>query len=253
MNTSIIIQARTGATRLPNKMILPFWNNKSLFEVILLRLKSYKNQIILATTEKKNDDILCNIAKNYGINIFRGSEDNVLLRFIGACENFNVDKIIRVCADNPFLDLDSLDVLVSKANYSDNFDYIAYKVDEKPSIITHYGFWAEATRLRTLKQILRITNKKVYLEHLTNYIYTHPDNFLIEYFDVDSYISSHKDIRLTVDTQKDYDLQKKLFSMIVDKYGFYFKLEDVFEILNKNSEMFMQMQEEITLNEKEYK
>lgn len=101
----IIIQARTGSTRLPQKMILPFYESEGIFSLILKRLTSIidKNNIILATSTNENNDVLTDIAKEYGVNYFRGSENDVLQRFIDAANEFNAKKIIRVCADNPFL------------------------------------------------------------------------------------------------------------------------------------------------------
>ena len=72
----IIIQARTGSTRLPQKMILPFYENEGIFSLILKRLTSIinKNDIILATSTNENNDVLTDIAKEYGVNYFRGLE-----------------------------------------------------------------------------------------------------------------------------------------------------------------------------------
>ena len=112
----IIIQARTGSTRLPQKMILPFYENEGIFSLILNRLTSNfkKENIILATSSNPNNDVLAEIARRYGINCFRGSENDVLQRFIDAANQFNATKIIRVCADNPFLDMDFLNFLFCK-------------------------------------------------------------------------------------------------------------------------------------------
>ena len=105
--TKIIIQARTGSTRLPQKMILPFYENEGIFSLLLKKLTITfdKNDIILATSVNENNDVLVEIAERYGIKYFRGSENDVLQRFIDAAKEFNAENIIRVCADNPFLDI----------------------------------------------------------------------------------------------------------------------------------------------------
>lgn len=249
-DTAMIIQARTGSTRLPNKMILPFWQDKSLFEVVILRLKQLHEKMILATTEIDSDDRLCQIAGKYDIDVYRGSEENVLSRFIGAAEKYSIDKIIRICADNPFLDIASLKILIEKAKLTNNFDYITYSVNQKPTILTHYGFWAEATRLETLKRISKLTSAKVHIEHLTNYIYTHPQDFIIEYLKVGEAVTAREDIRLTLDTRTDFDTQKKLFSKVIEKYDWSFNIPDVIDTLDEHPEMIGLMKNEIERNEK---
>jgi spore coat polysaccharide biosynthesis protein SpsF len=104
MKIAIIIQARTGSTRLANKMLKPFYQNQTILQIIIENLKrDIDLPIILATTNNPNDDCLEQVAEENGIFCFRGSEENVLQRFIDAAHQYQVDVIIRVCADNPFL------------------------------------------------------------------------------------------------------------------------------------------------------
>ena len=81
--TIIIIQARVNSKRLKNKMLLSLGDNM-IIEWVLIRLKSLANKykIILATTNDQSDNELIKIARNYKIDYFRGSTDNVLLRFL---------------------------------------------------------------------------------------------------------------------------------------------------------------------------
>ena len=101
-NTKIIIQARTGSTRLPQKMILPFYENEGIFSLLLKKLTSSfdKNDIILATSLNENNDVLVEIAKHHGVNYFRGSENDVLQRFIDAAKEFNAENI-KLLKNNP--------------------------------------------------------------------------------------------------------------------------------------------------------
>ena len=153
MSLGIIIQARTGSTRLPNKMILPFYEGKGILETILMRLKNGKLDvpIVLATTTQPSDDILEEIGKRQNVFVFRGSSENVLDRFINATESHKFSKIIRICADNPFLDIEALKFQINSFEKS-NVDYWCYSLsDQTPSIKTHYGFWTEGVKLETIK------------------------------------------------------------------------------------------------------
>ncbi len=218
MQTGIIIQARTGSTRLPNKMLLPFYDNKGIFEIILKRLKesSISIPIVIATTNKESDDRLVQIAIDYGFDYYRGDEEDVLNRFIKAAELFKFDNIIRLCADNPFIDMDALKYQIN--NFDNSIDYWCYCNSEfKPTIKTSYGFWAEMVTLAALKRITLYTEDFFYKEHVTNYIYTHSDKFKIHFEKIDSNIEKVFDMRLTVDTQNDFELLKEIYETLVSK------------------------------------
>lgn len=217
-NIGIVVQARTGSTRMPNKMITKFYKEMTLIELILYRIKkSFPDlPIILATTTLKRDDILEQYAKNIGVLTFRGSEDNVLDRFICAAENFNINKIIRICADNPLLDLNALRYQIEQFR-KNNVDYWCYSLmDETPTIKTHYGFWGEAVKLETLKFINSSTTEKKYLEHVTNYIYENKNTFKIHYEPIGQEIEKIRDIRLTIDTEDDFNLTRDIFQEIMN-------------------------------------
>lgn len=247
----IIIQARTGSTRLPQKMILPFYEENGIFSLILKRLTSAinKEDIILATSTNVNNDVLEDIAKSYGVNCFRGSENDVLQRFIDAANKFNATKIIRVCADNPFLDVDYLNFLMDNFKKSD-YDYMSFMTSKgTPTIKTHYGFWAEAVTLNALEKVKSMTDENLYHEHVTNFIYANPNDFNIKFFNIPEEIDSHDDIRLTIDTKVDFDIQKEIFNIIY-KNNPSFNASDVLAFLNENQQYMKIMRDEILKNQK---
>lgn len=245
----IIVQARTGSTRLPKKMILPVFEGRSMLELILKRLKDNFDglDLVLATTESKGDDQLAEIASELGIKVFRGSEDNVLDRFVKAAEENQIDTIVRVCADNPFLSTTLLSLLLE--SYSDQ-DYFSFKYQNgKPTILGHMGLFAEITTLDTLKKVADQTSEKLYQEHVTNYIYTHPEMFTVELIDLPDEIKGFDGIRLTVDTSNDFENIIKLYS----KYNNISSLQETKEMLDfvkTNDELITSMQLEIEKNSK---
>ena len=250
-NTNIIIQARTGSTRLPQKMILPFYENEGIFSLLLKKLTSTfdKNDIILATSLNENNDVLVEIAKHHGVNYFRGSENDVLQRFIDAAKEFDAENIIRVCADNPFLDVFYIKMLIEKfENF--NCDYLSYVTsDGTPSIKTHYGFWAEAVKLSALEKVRELTDESLYHEHVTNFIYANREIFDVNFFKIIPEIDRHKDIRLTIDTQVDFDIQKEIYARL-NSYIPNFTSLNVIDFLENNPHYLEIMKNEILKNQK---
>ncbi len=213
----IVIQARLGATRLPNKMLLPFYHEKGVLELLIGKLQKQFTDIplVVATTNSSNDDKIIDLCEKLNIHYYRGSEDNVLQRFIDAGEQFKLTKIIRVCADNPFLSMEFLKTLKDRFSQS-NSDYLSFKTSVGlPVIKTHFGFWAEGVTLNALKQVSKATNNKIYLEHVTNYIYENSHSFQIEFLEVEDYIERAQDIRLTMDTEEDYQLLKEIYKKYI--------------------------------------
>jgi len=216
--TGIIIQARMGSTRLEEKMLRPFFNGKGIFETLLLRIKNagLMLPVVVATTTNPEDEILQNIARQHEIPVFRGSGQDVLDRFIHAGEYYQLDKIIRVCADNPLLDLFALKQQ-AKAFTVSGADYWCYALSDKtPTIKTHYGFWAEGVTLAALKKTAQATQETQYHEHVTNYIYTHPTRFTIHYETIDRSLEQEKNMRFTVDTENDFLTGQKVFAGLHD-------------------------------------
>ena len=218
METGIIIQARKGSTRLPNKMILPFFDGKGVLELLLAKLKKEfpVEQIVLATTRNPNDDELILIAKKLSISYYRGSEDNVLNRFIEASEHFCFTNVIRVCADNPFLDIPHIHILIQEIEKG-NIDYISYKTrNGLPTIKSHLGLFTEGVTIKALHEVKELTKLTFYQEHVTNYVYEHKNKFEISLLNLPSFMDNTESIRLTLDTKDDFELEQELYLNYVD-------------------------------------
>ena len=177
----IIIQARSNSSRLPNKVVLPFYKNKGILELIIEKLKNTNYKIFIATTINKDDDVIEQIALKNNLQYFRGSEKNVLSRFIRIAQANNLKYVLRVCSDNPFINIRLLEKMILKLEITEELDYVGYfNKKDNPLIISHFGLFSE---LISLKAMLKISNLKInpiYFEHVTNYIYENPSQFKIE-------------------------------------------------------------------------
>ncbi|MDO5760925.1 MAG: glycosyltransferase family protein [Bacteroidota bacterium] len=246
MKTVFIIQARLGSTRLPGKILLPFFNGKSIIELLIDKLKNiYNTNVILATsTNTINDKLVAEVKDK--VSVFRGSENDVLSRFIEAAKENNVHKIIRVCSDNPFLDIVGLEQLVNVASQT-TADYVGFRINKKPSIQTHFGFWAEYVTLEALQKVYSLTQESIYHEHVTNYIYSNKDKFKIEWINAPVFIEGRNDIRLTIDTQEDFDTAKEIYKTLSETKP-NFNLQDVVEYLDKKPNYLQLMKQQIIKN-----
>lgn len=248
MDFSFIVQARVGSTRLPNKILLPFYEQNCILDLLVRKLSQVSANIIIATSQNTENDILEEKAKAYGVPCFRGSENDVLQRFIDAAMYYNVQRIIRVCSDNPFLDLESIRILTSYVERStESYDYVSFCVNGVPSIKTHYGFWTEYVTLDALRKVVQYTEEPLYHEHVTNYIYMHSALFNTAWLPVSKKLETHNNIRLTIDTLSDFENVKKLYSELCSKNP-YPSIDSVVDYLDFHSEYYSLMKEQISNN-----
>ena len=208
MHVSLIIQARLGSTRLPKKLLKKI-NNYSIIEWVIIRLKKSKlaNSIVLATTINKEDDFLVKIAIKYGINYFRGDENNVLDRFSKAAESINADVVVRVCADNPFVDFELVDQLI--AFYLQNeYDY-AFNHQARLNNNIADGFGVEILGFSLLNSLNEVIKNFEEREHLTLHIWNNLKYFKIGAPPIPEGLT-YPDLTFDIDTLEDLEKLKRL-------------------------------------------
>lgn len=250
MNIGIIIQARMGSTRLPGKILKPFYGGKTLLETLLENLHKVNGvKVIVATSINENNDQLESFLRERNELVYRGSENDVLDRFIKAAEENNVEGIVRICSDNPFMDWHGVAKLVEKAKTSDA-DYIGFRINEKPSILTHFGFWGEYVTLNALKRVYSTTDLGTPdHEHVTFHVYKHPEEYKCEWIAGPDFLEGRDDIRLTIDTPDDLQNALKVYSDLKAKDD-NFTLKDVVEYLDAHEEIKKSMLKNIFQNKK---
>lgn len=171
-----IIQARMGSSRFPGKMLARLGGIPLLEWVVrrLLRATTLA-QIVLATSDVAADDALAELASDIGITVYRGSETDVLGRFVGAARLARADNVVRICADNPFIDPDEVDCLVNF--FVDNpCDYACNHQDRLGSGYAD-GFGAEILSAALLEKMAVTAIDARHREHATLYLWDHVNEY----------------------------------------------------------------------------
>lgn len=246
MKIGIIIQARMGSTRYPKKVLQKIHKEQTILDIILLNLKTINYPLIVATTTQNEDDMIIDLAKKHEVDYYRGDEKNVLKRFIGAAEKYEISEIIRICADNVFIQNEFISHLINKSHLK--YDYMSFEINGTNAILTHWGLFGEYVTLNALKRVQKLTDKQEYLEHVTNYIYTNSPDFKIKLWSVPK-ILMRKDVRLTIDTIEDFELCKIIIDYL-DTHNLDWNYTNIINYLQKNPNLFQKMQENIKKNRK---
>lgn len=220
-----IIQARMGSTRLPGKVMEKI-GKKSLLEILVSRLKKSKNldDIAIATTRKKIDDDIVDLSKNLGLKFYRGSEEDVLSRYVEAASLFDAFVVVRVTGDNPLTDPQLTDKLV-EAHIKRNSDYTF--CENVP-----LGTSVEVVNITALKDANVNTKLQLDREHVTPYIKSHPEIFKVQ--KVDFYLNNQK-LRLTIDTKEDMELIKCIYAKLGPIENL--EIENLINFLEKNPQI----------------
>lgn len=221
-----IIQARTDSTRLPGKVLLKILD-KSILEYVIERVRRAKRveRIVVATSVKRADLKIVNLASGLGVSVYRGSEEDLLDRYYQAARLFNVKDIIRITADCPLMDPQVIDDVVERyfesgADYCSNYLEPTFPDGEDVAVFgldTLYKTWKDANLLSER-------------EHVTPYMWKHPDKFKIVGFKNAVDLSGK---RWTLDEEEDFRFIKTVFeSLYPGKQDF--GMKDLLEFLKAN-------------------
>lgn len=232
-NITAIIQARVGSTRLPNKIFNTIKGKPILWHVIN-RVSFSKNidKIVVATTDLKEDDITEQFCKENKIQFYRGSSDDVLSRYYEAAKKFNADLIIRITSDCPVIDPIILDKML--INFFELYE--KEKIDYMSNTIVRTfprGLDAEIFPFNVLEKTYNEAKQDYEREHVTPYIYQHPEIFEIKNFGNDRDYSFH---RWTVDTIEDFQLIEEIYEALYKENDiFYF--EDILRLFEQKPDL----------------
>ena len=164
--TVAVIQARLGSQRFPEKM-LALLGNRSLLEWVVTRVRRsvMLDRVVVATTQESRDDRLADECARLGVDVMRGPTDDVLARFAQAVEGDAADAVVRVCADNPFIDPACIDELVREYRRHG----VDYAYNHRPHGACDYadGFGAEILSRGLLDKLQASDLSARHREHVT--------------------------------------------------------------------------------------
>lgn len=214
----MIIQARMGSKRLPGKSMFDL-AGEPLVGRILERVKRCKNlnTIVLAIPNLKKDDILMNLGEKYRVNVFRGSETNLLERYYLAAEEYKINTIVRLPADNPTPEPSEIDKIINHHMIS-NKDGFSTNLSEINNSGYPDGIGAEVFGFNLLEDLFKGNQKCLSYEHIhENFINYEKSEAIDESWCPISTIKcnsnfSRPDIVLDVNTIEQYNYMKKLYS-----------------------------------------
>lgn len=165
--------------------------------------------LVLATTDSDVDDPLADFSQSLSIPVYRGSENDVLGRFVGASRKLEAQIVVRICADNPFVAPEEIDRAVSFF-LSEKPDYA---FNHMPRMNNRYpdGLGVEVIEAELLELINQLSLEAKDREHVTSYLWDHPSRFQLAAVPCPPEIQDHdENIKLDIDTPADWERLEKM-------------------------------------------
>ena len=227
-----IIQARTGSTRLPDKVLMKFCDKPDLNHVYN-RVKKSKlvNKIIVATTTSISDDRIYELCTYNEIDCFRGSEEDVLDRFYKCCLHFNIgleDTIVRITADCPLIDPNVIDEVID-FYIEKELDYVSNTIE--PTYPD--GLDVEVFSFKSLKAAWEMADLLSDREHVTPYIVKNKEKFKTSNYASGVNLAHH---RWTLDEKEDYEFINIIYENLYREDNI-FNMHEILTFLNENPKL----------------
>lgn len=214
MRTVAIVQARTGSTRLPGKVLLPLLGEPVLVHVVRRVARAARlDAVVVATTVSPRDDAIVGLGRDHGWAVERGSEEDLLQRYLDAARAHRADRIVRVTSDCPLVDPGLIDDVLALLDGS-GADYASNTLEPRR---LPRGLDVEAMTMAALEIAGREDRDPASREHATPYLYRHPERFRLAGIHGDPDLSAH---RWTLDTPEDYELIRRIYEALgSDDFG----------------------------------
>jgi len=222
------IEARMTSSRLPGKVLMEAVG-KPMLELMIKRLHRVPSLdgIAIATTTNAADEPIVDLAKRLSVGCHRGSEEDVLQRVLDTARSYEADIIVELTGDCPLTDPDIIEQTIQHYLKS-NVDYVANTLTRTYPI----GMDTPVFATDILADVAQRTNDPIDHEHVSLFIYRHPELYSLANFSAPSELT-FPEMRLTLDTAEDLELIRSIFANLYPKNP-QFSLYDILVFLDQN-------------------
>lgn len=226
-----IIQARMGSTRLPGKVLREI-NGRPMLAYMLERVAAARRVhiVAVATTDLPEDDLIEELCDKQGVFVYRGSQEDVLDRYLQCARRLNLDVVVRVTSDCPLIDPCIIDELVA-VYLAGSCDYVANTI---PPVGTYpNGMDVEVISYAAIERAWTDAKDQSEREHVTSYVWQRPHMFRTYRYDLSENLSRY---RLTVDYMEDLEVVKAILTNLHVRNPL-FSMGDIVGFLQENPEL----------------
>lgn len=232
MKTLVVIQARTGSTRLPGKVLLPL-AGKTLLERMVERVRAAASdfEMVVATTIDAADDALAELCERRAIPVFRGHPTDLLDRHLRAGERAGADRVVKIPSDCPLIDPAAIDRVLAAVRPGDDF------VSNLHPPTWPDGNDVEAMPLASLRLAHREAVRQHEREHTTPFFWDQPERFRLRNVRWETGLDLSRTHRFTIDYPEDYRFIAAVYDALCTPARPVFPLGDILALLERRPEL----------------
>ncbi len=223
MRIGFIILCRFNSSRLPGK-ILKTIEGKTILQHIVTNLSTIipLENIVVATSKESTDNPINDYCNHHNIQIYRGSLNNVSLRFLEASKQYHFDYATRINGDNLFIDVQTIQTMltIAKTNQYDFISNVKNRTFPK-------GMSIEIVNTKYYEDQYQNFNDADDFEHVTIYLYKN-DTDKKHYYFYNTAVPAAAGVQMAIDTQTDFNRAQKMLSLLKTKYN-QLGLKEIFE------------------------
>ncbi len=237
MKPTVIIQARMGSTRLPGKVLMPVSGKPMLWHIVE-RVKGARGiiNVVVATSEKPDNDPIRTFCSENNIQCFSGSEADVLDRYYRAAQHYRADPIIRITGDCPFADPGLIGSLLD-LYMGGNYDYVGIATGAGAIFLDGGrfpdGLDAECFGFPVLERAWKEAIEQSDREHVTPYIWRTEGLFRLGTLKSEE---DHSDLRWTVDKREDFEVVSRVYESLYRQDG-HFQMDEILNYFSLHPEL----------------
>jgi spore coat polysaccharide biosynthesis protein SpsF len=228
MHKVIVLQARLASSRFPRKVLAEL-GGKTVVEHCIERLKAAKtiDEVCVAIPSNEAENELADRLGSMGVTVVRGSEADVLGRYIQAAYQTKADVVVRATADNPLVSSENIDRQVEALLAEDEIDYVW--TENLP-----IGVSCETMRLKTLEKLDYLARHQDMREHVTLYLRRNPGPFIVRNLQAPEDLN-RPHYRLSLDTVQDYELFQRIYNELYK--GQPISVKDALDLVDSSDEL----------------
>ncbi len=230
------IEARMASSRLPGKVLMPLAGRPVLTHIVE-RLRSVPAiaEVIIATTVNPADEAIARLAQHIGVPVFRGSEEDVLGRVLGAARSVRGEILVEITGDCPLVDPDitasAIEYFLEGRKQNPPLQYAANVLEPGYPL----GLAVQVFPVALLAEVDQLTRDPADREHVSYYIYRVPGRYRTGHLQCQPWLH-HPDWRWTLDYPEDYEFLKRVYSELFPvnpRFG----AREVVDLLQKKPEI----------------
>ena len=204
-----VIQARMSSSRLPGKVLRTLGSRPVLDWVVrAARVSEVVDQVVVATSTSSEDDDVVKLSAELGVECVRGSEEDVLSRFLLSLDTYPADAVVRLTADCPLLDPAVIAQTVGAFRAAHkHVDYLSTVVVRS----LPRGLDVEVASADALRRVAKHASGYDRV-HVTSALYNNPHRYRVAGL---TFVPHADDLRITLDTEEDL----RLLEALVEEFG----------------------------------